>query len=267
MADNSKIAFSGGAGAAIGVALGLLFGGPDVSGIEDKVSTAGTEVTALSTQLTELGDRMSALEETAASAAATPQLTSEDLGAAIDGLSGDLNSRMDALADSIADASTQSEGANQAQIDAIVAALDARHEERMEEFRERMATRRKQHQDQHNAHHGKRPENAESGEDPALEMDEDSAAAAATTLPAPEVTAPAPTRILTETIVLADGKVRAYVAGYLADEDIARVAINGFTVSEIRKGRSAEVEVGEETCSVTFTGVEENRVQLEANCE
>ncbi len=275
MADNSKIVFSGGAGAAIGVALGMLFGGPDVGGIETQLGTTGTEVASLSGQIGAVNERLAALEASVSAEPETPPLTAADLDAAVSGTTGAvetaLGDRIAALVseldarDAALEAAIASAGAEQ--VDAILAAMDARYEERMREFREQMEARREDMRECHG-----KPNRAEAE----TEMEADTSSGDTTDPPdtagtadASEAAAPdtASRPQVAQTFVLADGKVTAYVAGFLEGGEIVQVALNGFEVREIRARRSASINVGEETCTVTYTGIVEDAAAFEASCE
>lgn len=77
-------------------------------------------------------------------------------------------------------------------------------------------------------------------------------------LPDPAGTAPG------SLATLADGAVRVFVSG--VDEDSARIAVNGVTTQDVGLGQSVEVAAGEQSCTVTVTGVDRGHVSLDATC-
>lgn len=64
--------------------------------------------------------------------------------------------------------------------------------------------------------------------------------------------------------VLADGAVRVFVSS--VDAQGARIAINGVTTQDVAVGETVEVTSGEKACKVTVAGVDRGRVALEASC-
>lgn len=76
----------------------------------------------------------------------------------------------------------------------------------------------------------------------------------------PDPTGTAPGSLAT----LAEGAVRVFVSG--VDQDSARIAVNGVTTQDVELGQSVDVAAGEQTCTVTVTGVDRGHVSLDANC-
>lgn len=67
-------------------------------------------------------------------------------------------------------------------------------------------------------------------------------------------------------IGLADGALRVFVASLDAEAATARIAINGVQTYVVASGESVEVPDGEQTCTVTVTGVGNGMVGLEGSC-
>lgn len=67
-------------------------------------------------------------------------------------------------------------------------------------------------------------------------------------------------------IGLADGGLRVFVASLNEADATARIAINGVQTYVVASGQSVEVESGDQTCTVTVTGVGNGMVGLEGSC-
>jgi hypothetical protein len=263
MADNSKIVFAGGAGIAIGVALGMLFGGPDVSGIEEQVNAASSEISSVSGQLTELGNRLSAVEESLASDTA---LTGEDLANAVKELSENtVQSSLDQasqLADNLRAAISESateqteklrtaiSEADTGQLADLIATLEAKNTELVDRIHERLGNIGKSEPAEQSATTAPQT-------DAPLAIDQDT-----TEIIGGDSANP----VIARTVVLEGGDIRVYIAGYLANDDSVMIAVNGYDVQTVRKGRSTEVQVGDKTCDVKFIGIEDQEIKLEADC-
>ncbi len=90
---------------------------------------------------------------------------------------------------------------------------------------------------------------------------ETAAAAPADTPPAPEDGHTPGT-----TVSLADGALRVFVSALAADGSSARLAVNGIDTVTIASGTSIEVASGDQTCTLTVTGVGAGMVGLEGGC-
>lgn len=66
--------------------------------------------------------------------------------------------------------------------------------------------------------------------------------------------------------VLADGALRVFVSGLADDGSSARIAINGVETQRVDAGTSVEASAGDQTCTVTITGVGNGMVGLEGSC-
>ncbi|EPX76233.1 hypothetical protein [Salipiger mucosus] len=69
-----------------------------------------------------------------------------------------------------------------------------------------------------------------------------------------------------EVAQLADGALRVFVSGMAQDGTAARIAVNGVTTQVVGSGESVEVQSGEQSCTVTVTGVGDGMVGLEGAC-
>ena len=85
--------------------------------------------------------------------------------------------------------------------------------------------------------------------------------AAAEVPPAPESGHKAGTMAM-----LADGALRVFVSGLAADGSAARIAVNGVDMLTVQSGTSVDVMAGDQTCSVTVTGVGNGLVGLDGTC-
>ncbi|MCV3272635.1 hypothetical protein [Roseobacter sinensis] len=68
------------------------------------------------------------------------------------------------------------------------------------------------------------------------------------------------------TVSLADGALRVFVSALAADGSSARLAVNGIETVTVASGSSIEVTAGDQTCTLTVTGVGAGMVGLEGNC-
>ncbi|WP_300061757.1 ABC transporter C-terminal domain-containing protein [uncultured Roseobacter sp.] len=68
------------------------------------------------------------------------------------------------------------------------------------------------------------------------------------------------------TVSLADGALRVFVSSLAADGSAARLAVNGIDTVTVASGTSIEVAVGDQTCTVTVTGVGNGMVGLDGSC-
>lgn len=66
--------------------------------------------------------------------------------------------------------------------------------------------------------------------------------------------------------IFAEGALRVFVSGLAADGSTARIAINGLDTQSVASGTSVEVTQGDQTCSVTVTGVGNGLVGLDGTC-
>lgn len=67
-------------------------------------------------------------------------------------------------------------------------------------------------------------------------------------------------------IGLADGALRVFVASLNEGDALARIAINGLQTYVVGSGESVEVQSAEQDCTVTVTGVGNGMVGLEGQC-
>ena len=261
MSDNSKIVFAGGAGIALGVAIGMLFGGPDVGGIEEQVDAASSEIASISGKLNELSDRLASVEGSLANETA---LTGEDLANAVRELSEntvksslDQASQLsDNLRTAISEAATEQteklrtaiSEADTGQLAELLATLEAKNSELVDRIHERLGA----------IGGGEAPSTeAAPQSDTQLDIEEDTTEIIDTGTGGP---------VIARTVVLNDGDIRVYIAGYLDHDDAVMIAVNGYDVQTVRKGRSTQVQVGDKTCNVKFVGIEDREIKLEAEC-
>lgn len=99
------------------------------------------------------------------------------------------------------------------------------------------------------------------GSDCGAETTEATDAAAAEIPPAPEEGHTPGT-----TVSLADGALRVFVSALAADGSSARLAVNGIDTVTVASGTSIDVAAGEQTCTLTVTGVGNGMVGLEGSC-
>lgn len=68
------------------------------------------------------------------------------------------------------------------------------------------------------------------------------------------------------TVSLADGALRVFVSALAADGSSARLAVNGIDTVTVASGSSIEVTAGDQTCTVSVTGVGDGMVGLDGSC-
>lgn len=66
--------------------------------------------------------------------------------------------------------------------------------------------------------------------------------------------------------LLADGAVRVFVSGLAQDGSAARIAVNGIDTQVVASGASIDVTAGDQSCTLTVTGVGNGLVGLESAC-
>lgn len=66
--------------------------------------------------------------------------------------------------------------------------------------------------------------------------------------------------------LLADGALRVFVSGLAEDGSAARLAVNGIDTQVVASGTSIEVAAGDQSCTLTVTGVGNGLVGLESAC-
>ncbi len=236
MSDNQKTFFAGAVGAVAGLVIGLVAApsGPDIGEIEavvaskvDALETArAADMDALMSAQTALTERLDAVAAEASASSGAVSKLAEDIGTRVDGLGAEIGARVAGLGDSVTSALEEAGAAQSSAIGSVLARLRGADAEA--------------------------PAAAESADGAPA----DAPAAAA---------APVSGSGIGETIVLADGAIRAFVSRIDEAAQRVRLQINGET-TELGAGDEIDVSAGGTDCRLGVSGIGGGQVALDGTC-
>lgn len=238
MSDNQKAFFAGAVGAAAGLVIGLVAApsGPDISEIDaviaNRVAAIETaraaDMEALMSSHAALTERLDAVAaEASASTGAVSQLAG-DIGARVEGLGADIGARVAGLGDSVNAALAEANAAQSSALSSVLTRL-----------------------------RGSEADAPEAG-------DTATAEAAPAEAPAAEA-APVSGSGIGETILLADGAIRAFVSRIDETAQRVRLQINGET-TDLGAGDEIDVSAGGTDCRLGVSGIGGGQVALDGTC-
>ncbi len=237
MSDNQKTFFAGAVGAVAGLVIGLVAApsGPDIGEIEavvanrvNAIETArAADMEALMSAQTALTERLDAVAaEASASTGAVSQLA-EDIGARVEGLGAEIGARVAGLGDSVNSALAEANAAQSSALSSVLTRL-----------------------------RGAEADAPEAG---------DTATAEAAPAEAPAAAAPVSGSGIGETILLADGAIRAFVSRIDEAAQRVRLQINGET-TDLGAGDEIDVSAGGTDCRLGVSGIGGGQVALDGTC-